>query len=142
MKNGTIWQHIYSIENARKFNNTVFLKNISFFFNKSFKGLKNFSERHCEVKKDFRLTCSTCRGSPLSPHLRSAPFLFRRPSPRSPRLATISRSHSVNFFSINYLGTLHSSESSKKSFPMQNFTLFRWRKPFRRRLSGSRDISK
>ena len=71
MKNGTIWQHIYSIENARKFKNTAFLKSISFFPNKSFKGLKNFSERHCEVKKDFRLTCSTCRGSPLSPHRRS-----------------------------------------------------------------------
>ena len=125
MKNSTIWQHIYSIENAQKFKNTAFLKNISFFSNKSFKGLKNFSERHCEVEIDFRLTCSTCRGSPLSPHRRSAPFLFRRPSPRSPRHALISRSHSVNFFSINYLGTLHSLESSKKSFPMQNFTFFR-----------------
>ena len=88
MKNGIIWQHIYSIENARKFKNTAFLRNISFCSNKSFKGLTNFSERRCEVKKDFRLTCSTCRGSPLSSHLRYAPFLFRRPFPRSPRHAT------------------------------------------------------
>ena len=42
MKNGTIWQHIYSIENARKFKNTAFLKIFLFFSSKSFKGLKNF----------------------------------------------------------------------------------------------------
>ena len=35
-----------------------------------------------------------------------------------------SRPQSVYFFSMNYLRTLHSSESSKKSFPMQSFTLF------------------
>ena len=123
------------------------LSYISFFSYKSFKGLKNFSERRCEVKKDFRLTCSTCRGSPLSPHRRSCftvPSLALRGMLSPP---PISRSHSVNFVSINYLGTLHSSESSKKSFPMQNFTFyvlrtFVWRKPFCRRLSGSRDISK
>ena len=121
MKNGTIWQHIYSIEDALKFKNTAFLK-IFFFFLMSFKGLENFSEGRCEVKKDFRLTCSTCCGLPLSPHCRSC---FAVPSPTLRGMPPISRSHSVNFFSINYLGTLHSSESSKKSFSMQNFTLFR-----------------
>ncbi|OXU17560.1 hypothetical protein TSAR_014603 [Trichomalopsis sarcophagae] len=32
--------------------------------------------------------------------------------------------HQANFFFINYFGILRSSESIKKSFPMQNLTLF------------------
>ena len=139
MKNGTIWQHIYSIENARKFKNTAFLK-IFLFFLMSFKGLKNFSERRCEVKKDFRQTCSTCRGSPLSPH-RCSYFAVPSPGPLSAAChPSLARTALISFRLIISELCTHRNRV-KNRFQCKILRSFVWRKPFCRRLSGSRDIS-